>query len=235
MLRTKLLILGALLSANAFAAEDEGPWAGSASLGYLATTGNSENTSVNGAFGISHTGDRWKHALDASAIGAQDADSTTAEAYSLGWKSDLSLGEFNYLFGTVRWQKDKFSGYDQQLTEAIGYGRRLINSDVHILNAEIGVGAKQSDLRDGTSLDETILLGALDYTWNLTETASFKQDFRVESGSDNTYLESVSALSAKLYEDLALVVSYTVKDNSDVPLTTENTDTFTAISLEYSF
>lgn len=234
MIRMSLAAL-LLLAGGIAQAQDESPWAGRASLGYLATTGNSENSSANAAFEISHTGDRWKHTLDASALGAQDTNTTTAEAYQLGWKSDLSLSEFDYLFASARWQKDKFSGYDQQTTEAIGYGRRLINSDVHILNAEIGVGAKQADLRDGTSQDETILLGALDYSWIITETAKFSQDVRVESGSENTYLESVSALSAKLYENLALVVSYTIKNNSDVPLGSEKTDTFTAISLEYAF
>ena len=33
----------------------------------------------------------------------------------------------------------------------------------------------------------------------------------------------------------ALVASYTIKHNSDVPLLTEKTDTYTALALEYSF
>jgi putative salt-induced outer membrane protein len=51
----------------------------------------------------------------------------------------------------------------------------------------------------------------------------------------NTYLESVSAVTARLVGQLALVASYTVKNNSDVPVGTENTDTFSAIALEYRF
>jgi putative salt-induced outer membrane protein len=35
--------------------------------------------------------------------------------------------------------------------------------------------------------------------------------------------------------ELALVLSYTIKNNSDVPAGVEETDTFTAISLEYAF
>jgi putative salt-induced outer membrane protein len=45
----------------------------------------------------------------------------------------------------------------------------------------------------------------------------------------------VTAISAKLLGDLALVASYTIKHNSDVPLLTEKTDTYTALSLEYAF
>ena len=225
-----------LVILNTYAmAQDESPWAGKASLGFLATSGNSENTSGNAAAEVSYTRDNWKHTVDASAIGAQDSIDTTAEAYQFGWKSDYSLSEFNYVFGTVRWQKDKFSGYDQQMSEGVGYGRRLITAEAHILNAEIGVGAKQSDLRDGTTQDDVILLGGLDYTWRITETAQFGQNIRFESGSDNTYLESVTALKASLYENLALVVAYTVKNNSDVPAGSEKTDTFTAISVEYGF
>lgn len=235
----KLLIasLASLAFAPAYAAEEEAesPWSGKVSLGYLATTGNSENTSVNAAAEGSYEEGRWKHTATAIALGSSDDIDTTAEAYQLGWKSDFTLREFDYLFGEVRWQKDKFSGYDQQLSEALGYGRRILNSDTHILNAEIGIGAKQADLRDGTSQNETIALGALDYTWNLSETASFGQNLRVEAGSDNVYLESVSALNAKVLENLALVFSYTIRNNSDVPVGSEKTDTFTAISLEYGF
>jgi putative salt-induced outer membrane protein len=45
----------------------------------------------------------------------------------------------------------------------------------------------------------------------------------------------VSALRARLLNDVGLVVSYTVKHNSDVPLGREKTDKFTSIALEYAF
>ncbi len=234
--RIMVAVMAALLTVPALAQDEEtSPWVGKASLGYLATTGNSESTSVNASTEISYESGKWKHTADAIALGSKDDVDTTAEAYQLGWKTDYSIREFDYLFGEVRWQKDKFSGYDQQLSESVGYGRRVLNNDKHMLNVEVGVGAKQSDLRDGTSQNETILLGGLDYTWQLSETASFGQDVRIEAGDENTYLESVSALNAKVFENLALVLSYTVRNNSDVPVGSEKTDTFTAISLEYAF
>ena len=57
----------------------------------------------------------------------------------------------------------------------------------------------------------------------------------VESGSNNTYTESVSAVKANLVGDFALVLSYTIKQNSDVPAGSEKTDRLTAISIEYAF
>jgi putative salt-induced outer membrane protein len=75
----------------------------------------------------------------------------------------------------------------------------------------------------------------LAYTWQFSETAQFAQVIAVESGSDNTYLESVSAVKASLAQHLALVASYTIRNNSSVPVGTEKTDRFTALSLEYIF
>ena len=73
------------------------------------------------------------------------------------------------------------------------------------------------------------------YKWLFSETAEFRQDITAEGGGDNTYLESVTAISAKLIGELSLVASYTVKHNTDVPPLTEETDTYTALSLEYAF
>ena len=173
--------------------------------------------------------------MEAKAINATEDEATTAEAYELGWKSELNISEANYLFGRLHWRKDLFSGYDTQFSQTVGYGRRLVDKAAHQLNAEVGLGSRQSDLIDGTEESETIMRAGLDYTWKFSETAEFRQDFVVESGSENTYLESVSALSAKLLGNLALVASYTIKNNTEVPALTEKTDTYTALSLEYIF
>lgn len=225
-----------LLSPGGYAAEEEGgPWSGKAALGYLATSGNTENTNLNTGFEIGYTAGIWRHVLEAFAIHASEDEVTTAEAYELGWKSERSLSEQNFLFGRINWRKDRFSGYDTQLSQSIGYGRRLIDTGAHTLNAEIGLGARQSELSDGSDEEEIIARGGLRYEWLLSETAEFNQDLVIESGDKNTYLESVSALKANLIGDLALVASFTVKNNSDVPVGRENTDTYSALSLEYSF
>ena len=80
-----------------------------------------------------------------------------------------------------------------------------------------------------------IFRGGLYYKWLFSETADFSQDLTAEGGQDNTYIESVTAVSARLIGELTLVASYTIKHNTDVPPLTENTDTYTALVLEYKF
>ncbi|MDZ7644809.1 MAG: DUF481 domain-containing protein [Woeseiaceae bacterium] len=216
-------------------AEEKGPWTGKAALGYLATSGNTESSSLNAAFEVGYAHERWQHLLDASVIAAQENDVSTAEAYKVGWKSEFSFSERDFLFGRLTWRKDLFSGYDQQFSQTVGYGRRLIETETHRLSVEVGAGARQSELRDGTTEDDTILRAGGQYRWQFSETSSFTQDLAIESGEANTYIESVSAVRTRLIENLALVASYTVKNNSDVPVDTEKTDTYTALSIEYAF
>lgn len=230
-----LLISGVVVAQTEPAAEVESPWSGSASLGYLSTSGNTETTSFNTSFGIGYVMNAWKHALRAKALGSDQNEISTAEAYQIGWQSDYNFTETDFIFGTVDWRKDRFSGVDEQLTETVGYGRRLLNTPQHLLNVGLGIGHRSADLADGTSESGVIGRGSLDYHWIISETSGFDQTLVIESGADNTYIESVSALRARLIGDFALVVSYTIKQNSDVPVGTEKTDRLSAISIEYVF
>ncbi len=225
----------ALAAMQASAQNEEEGLSGQVALGYLATSGNSDSENLSLNFGGDYFGDVWRHRLEGRAVRASTSDVTTAEAYGLSWQSSRDFGEHSYVFGRAAWDKDKFSGYDQQLREIVGYGRHIIDSERHTLDGEIGIGLRQSDLRDGTSEDESIARLSMDYHFQLSDTAEFEQRIGIESGSDNTYVETFTALSADVWTNLAIVLSYTVKRNSDVPVGSVRRDTFTAVSLEYSF
>ena len=217
------------------AAQEEEGLSGKVALGYLATSGNSDSENMNLNFSGDYYAEVWHHNLTGSAVRASTSDITTAESYGLSWQSNRDIGEKNYLFALAAWDQDEFSAYDVQMREVVGFGRHFIDNEKHTFNGEAGVGYRQADLRDGTEEDETILRLSSDYTFRFSETAEFKQTLAIESGDSNTYTETVSSLSADVWTDLAVVISYTVKRNSDVPVGIVNRDTFTAVSLEYSF
>ena len=235
----RFALLAALLATPfAYAAEeaaDDGPWSGKVTFGYLATSGNTENSNLNSGLEVGYTAGLWEHMATAAAIYADDSGSTTSEAYDAGWKSARNITDQDFLFGRLDWRKDRFSAFDTQFSQTVGYGRRLIDNDRHSLDGELGLGARQSERIDGTSLDETIFRGGLRYRWALSDTSEFRQDLVVEAGDENTFAESVTAISARVIGGIALTASYTVRNNSDVLPGIEKTDTFTALSLEYGF
>lgn len=228
------LVSGAAL-AQGDEEQDEGPISGKAAVGYLATSGNTQSTNTNAAFELLYDRDPWAHEFALSAVRASSSSTTTAEAYAFTYEGRRDLGERGYVFTTLDWENDRFSAFDSQVSETVGYGRRLVATDNHALNFEIGAGARQSEQRDGTELDDSIVRSTLDYVWTVNDTTSFSQDLIVESGASNTRTQSVSELRARLFGNIALVLSYRIKHNSDVDPGIEQADSFTAISLEYAF
>lgn len=228
-----LVLVVSIFAIGAVGAQDSVE--GKVSLGYISTSGNTDSSTLNGAFNLLWTQELWRHEFDLSAIQADNAGSATAEAYTAGYVARRDWGERSYLFGALNWERDEFSAYDHQISETVGYGRHLIMSAAHVLDAEIGAGLRQAELRNGVEDDEGILRGALDYTWTISETTSFKQGLTIESGSSNTRTESLSELRANVVGRIALVLSYRLRNNSDVLPGLAKTDRFTAISLEYAF
>jgi putative salt-induced outer membrane protein len=233
-----ILLLFVLLTAPSFAQNPPpDPLTGAAAFGYLATSGNTDSTNANGTFDLTYERTRWTHELALAAVAATSNEVTNAEAYSAKYKAQRPFGEDrrSYLFTTVDWRKDRFSAYERELSEAVGYGRRLVERGPHTLKAEIGAGARQAFLIDGTEEADAIVRAAMGYEWMFTDMTGFTQDLVVESGETNTSIQSVSALRARLVGNIGLVLSYRIKDNSDVVLGTEPTDRFTSIALEYAF
>lgn len=227
-----LLALG-VAAAPVYAAETTG----SIQFGYVATSGNSETTSTNAKLELGYKSEKWEDTLKLSGIGATQDDNTTQERYTGLGKAEYNFSEHNYVFGAVDYTKDLFGGVRERISETAGYGRRLVNQPKQSLDVEIGGGFRQTQ-EQKPSLERHnngILRSALDYQYDLTDTSSFEQTLTVESGSNNTYLQSVTSLKLTIIENLFAQLSYTVDYNTHVTDDLKKTDTYTAISIGYAF
>jgi putative salt-induced outer membrane protein len=238
-------------------AQDTGPWSGNVALGFLNSSGNTDDSSTTFNFLVAYVTGAWTHALDGRAYGASTNNQTTAEAYQLGWKTTYDIDERNYVFGALDWNKDRFASYVEQTFETLGYGRRVLDNETYKLNVEIGAGFAQQELAEFCSTviagipspactppaelvvgqDEDSAVGILggDFLWNVNDTVTFTQAADIFFASDNTYWETVTAVRAGLVGNVGLVASYTIKANTDAPLGKDKRDTYTAISLDYAF
>lgn len=230
----KLLLIPTLLLAST--AAHGATWKGEAAAGLLVTSGNSETQSLNGKFALETLTERWKNRFSASGLSNGDEEGTTAERYTVGDQLDYNFDPRNYAFVAADWEKDRFGGFRERMSETLGYGRHILLGPVHVLDAEIGAGARQTEAQDtGEEQDEFIGRVGGKYQWTISETSTFLQTLKVESGDENTFSESVSELKLSIVGNLFLSVSFTARNNSDVPPDTKKTDTFTAISLSYGF
>lgn len=210
---------------------------GKAELGVLQTSGNSDSQSINASLALQHEVGRWENQFTASAFSAEEDSEQNAERYASTFKTSFDFSEFNYVFANLSYEKDLFGGVRERTTETLGYGRRLLKTDRHALNLELGAGARQQESQKPESLRESdaIFRGAILYTLELSETAKFEQKLLTESGDENTYTESVSGLKLTIIGPTFAAITYTVKNNSTVPDGREETDTYLSVSLSYEF
>lgn len=238
MNKTITIFTVALLGSTNVTAEDvvdKSLWKASAELGYVSTSGNTDTETLNAKAKATTDREDWRHTFEINALSSSDTDVKTAEKYLLMGQSDYKLDDANFLFGVVTYENDKFSGYEYRVTEAIGYGRRVIDDDDLILDLEIGPGARQSKLDSGETDSEGVIRGAAKLDWAISSTSKFAEILTVEAGEDVTVSKSITSLSSKINGSLSMKFTYTYKTTSEVPVGIDDTDTETAVTLVYDF
>ena len=210
-------------------------WSSEAELGFIKTTGNTDTESLNFKFAVNNKRKKWEHSLKAESASSSDSSGTTAERYFLSLRTQYSVTELSYLFARIQYEDDRFSGYNYQASEVLGYGRRLINKEQLKINAEVGAGVRQNNLETGDADSESIFLIGGDVYWKISTSASLTEELTIEVGEDRTLSKSITALKTQINHSLSSKISYTVKRASNVPIGTEKTDTELAVTLVYAF
>lgn len=249
MKKKLVLVVSAVAFSSLAFAEAEKPWEVAAELGVIATSGNTETTSVQAKLDARQYTLKWHNHYIVSGLFKRDQvtsdDGTkskedTAEKYFASAKTAYQLANENsnlFLFGSHT--DDKFGSYRKYSTLAIGYGTRLFENDTMKLDAEVGPGYFRAErvLEDESieKEDGFLLRGAASFRWQFTETAEFNQTLSVESAQENTRTIAESSVSTRINGSMQLKVGFNVSNDSDVAPDKKNTDTTSYVNLVYSF
>ena len=211
-------------------------WTGSGELGLVFARGNSDTETVNAALELVYDQDRWSNQINISYLRAESEGELNASRLLASNVTNYNLSERSYLVGAARYDRDRFSSFDYQASASLGYGYKLIDRESHQLTGEIGPGLRHSELREsGDSETELIGRGALNYSWQISETAALTNDFLVETGSSNTFLENAVSLEVAINSALSLKTGVSVRHNTDVEPGRDKTDYQSTVNLVYSF
>lgn len=235
-----LILLGLCAAGNVFAADEVKPFSMDGEFGYIATTGNTETTSVKGKLSAHQELTKWSNDYTIEVLYKKDeideVEKTTAQKYFLSGQANFKLEDPNHrIFGFASYADDKFSSYNYQATLATGWSQKVWEDKLSQFNYSIGPGYSFAETSDGEEQNSLIVRAALDYQWKISDTAHFKQLLSTEIGEDNTKSKSETSVSAKISGGLSLKVSLILDHNSDVNDNTDNLDTQTAVTLVYSF
>lgn len=235
-LAASIILLSAPLMAEEEASAPESPWSGSAELGYIKTSGNTETSSTNAALKVKHKGENWDKQVKLSALTSKDRKTTTKEKYDSEFKADRNFGEHSYMTGVATYGKDRFSGFDYQSTASIGYGYRAIAEKDMELNFEFGPGHRRDKVKGSEEADsETIGRFALSFDWQIQQGVDFSEDFVALKGKKKGTYKSETSLKSQLMSSLASKITYKIKHETEVPEGARKTDRELGITLVYSF
>jgi putative salt-induced outer membrane protein YdiY len=239
-MKKSLVLLGLCAAGNVFAADEVKPFSMDGEFGYIATTGNTETTSIKGKLAAHQELTQWSNDFIVEALYKKDeinnVEQTTAQKYFLSGQGNYKLENPDHrIFGFASYEDDKFSSFNYQATIAAGWSQKVWEDDTSKLNYSIGPGYSFAETNEGVEQNGLIVRGALDYQWKISDTANFKQLLSTEVSSDNTKSKSETSVSAQISGGLSLKVSIILDHNSDVADDRDNLDTQTAVTLVYSF
>ncbi|PKI18115.1 DUF481 domain-containing protein [Colwellia sp. 12G3] len=175
---------------------------------------------------------------------------TTDNKWSIASQTNYTLNaaKKNYIYGSLFYEENRFSGFDSQASMSAGWGRRWFETKEASFDADVGPGFK----RDVTQVtpeqiatgmisktqDTLILQAQALYIRKMNEHIEFKQLFvvkhAIEKGQNSIY-KAESSITSKLIDSLQLKLNFIIDYNSKVDDDKENLNTETSAVLIYSF
>ena len=216
-------------------------WSGSAELGMVLTTGNTDTQNLNGALNLTKESLKWRTDYSLSSLYSSSDSATTAEQYKGSVQANYKFDTEQFWYVRGSYEEDRFSGYRSKGSTSTGYGNRFWqHQDGSYLEASAGVGYRDYAIEDGADGDSdrgTFVRLSGTYENHFSPTSLFRQELNSEisTSGGNTVNESISSIQANIVDNLAMKLAYKVEYTSDVPAETDTTDTETTASVLYSF
>lgn len=215
---------------------------GSIGIGGQMSTGNTNTNNITSNIHVDQNLETWRNHYSFESIRSQTDYENTSEIYRASLQSDYKFTDKKFLYLREEAEKDLFSGYKYKTNISTGYGNRVWNQkDGSFLEASAGIGYRRNQIEEGTEANtfDSGAIGrfALKLTKKLSPSAVFRQSLTIQLDLEHldTVTESVTSISASVWDNLALQLSYRVEHSSYIPSNGEKTDTETTVTLLYSF
>lgn len=219
--------------------EKEPAWVGSLGLSWVATSGNSDTSSIGLDFNLEKKADPWGLVFVARGNKADDSGTTTAENYLFGARAVRKLSAKWEAFGGLQWSKDPFTGFDSQTVASLGATYIAIDGERNKLAFDGGLAYTWEDqVNPDAQID--YLGGLLGLTWEWKLGASSKLVERLVyypnfDDSNDWRVTSFTAIEADINSWMALRFGYDIRHRNQPIGDADKTDTTSTASVVFNF
>jgi len=210
-------------------------WTGKGEAGLAIANGNSSSRTANAKLDLARKVEKWEHGVGLSGLYVRADGDTTAERWEARAQSRFDFAARTFWFAGLRYEEDRFSGFDHQGLATTGIGRRFIEDEVTRLIAQVGVGYKFWETLGAPADKDNRVTGVanVDFTQQLTGTTSVFDRLAGEFASGNNFLRNAIGVAVKMSDRLALALAYLVRHNTNPPDGFKKTDSLSTVNLVY--
>jgi putative salt-induced outer membrane protein len=213
-------------------------WTGKGEAGVALASGNSSSRTANARVSAAYTRDDWENSFGLGGLYVRSEGDTTARRWDASAQTRFDFFENNFWYGGVRYERDRFSGFDHQGLVNTGVGRRFVENDTTKLIGQVGAGFKFSEtlatLEAPRATDNRLTgVASLEFNHKLTDSTTLFDKFGGEFTSGNNFLQNEVGVAVKMTDRMALALAYALRHNTDPPAGFDKTDTLTTVNLVY--
>ena len=220
-------------------------WHGKGELGAFRSTGNSSNTGLAAGLELKRVGIDWRHKLTGRVDYQRSNGTTTREQFFVGYEPNYRISERFFAYALAQYERDQFQGFSGRYAVSGGIGYQIIERPDVTLSAKAGPAYRVTDYVDGTSESSLAGLLGVDFDWNITDRLKLTHDTNAvaETGgaatvivdANNTSIDLVTGLNAKISDKLSTRFSYAVEHDTNPPAGSVKTDTLSRVTVIYDF
>ena len=219
--------------------EPEPIWVGSLGLGWVATSGNTDTSTLGLDFALERKPEPWGLTLLARGNQAENNGETTAENYLVSARAVRKLSTRWEAFGGLAWAKDPFAGFDSQTVASAGATYMAVESERQLLSFDMGLAYTWED-RVPPAEDVDFAGGLLGLSWEWTLSKNSKLVERLVflpnfDDSGDWRLNSMTALEAAVNSWLALRLGFDIRYRNQPIGDADSTDTTSTASVVFNF
>jgi len=219
--------------------EKEPKWIGSLGLAWVATSGNTDTSTLGLDFGLESKPEPWGFSFAARGNRADDRGMQTAENYLVTARAVRKLGKRWDAFGGMAWAKDPFAGFDSQSVASAGATYSAVESERHLLSFDMGLAYTWEDrIPPNQDVDFAGGLFGLSWEWKLGANSKLVERLVFLPNFDDSAdwrLNSLTSIEAAINEWLALRFGYDIRHRNQPIGDAKSTDTTSTASVVFNF
>ncbi|WP_235602846.1 DUF481 domain-containing protein [Piscirickettsia litoralis] len=214
------------------------PWRGT-NIGAGATINTGDNPSQKGntTLNLKYSTPPWIISTKIDQQYEHSADNgLSTDKYNVSSQANYLFGDSSFFYNRFSYGYDRFSGNDYIWNYSLGYGYTVYHSQSVMIDTQIGPGYQQRKIQGAATPESTVSVNTqAELNWQINDKTALTETITPIYTSNLTTINTVTALTTQLRDNLGLQAQFDTKYLSNTPEGSKRLATTTVFNVLYTF